>query len=217
MRPVDEITDEHMAYWSQFPDRRRANFLAPQDMDDCDACPTIVTTSVDDRGQTTPVVRVPFTLDDEDREAIAGGGTIWLSTWGGLPPHTLEVADAPRPLVDARAEEIALLKMERDGALALLGPHAIEVINRAERVEELERTIAMASAVVTSLVYQAREDLGDDATDDDHDRLTHIELCVGMALLGKTDPEVLGVPAHLVERVLAATGDIPPEYPGGES
>ncbi len=37
------------------------------------------------------VVRVPWVLDDDERAAIAAGGTLWLSTWGGLPPHMLEV------------------------------------------------------------------------------------------------------------------------------
>jgi hypothetical protein len=30
-------------------------------------------------------------LDEIELAALAHGGTIWLSTWGGLPAHQLEV------------------------------------------------------------------------------------------------------------------------------
>jgi hypothetical protein len=40
------------------------------------------------------VSRVPWTLDDDEIARLAGGGTLWLSCWGGLPMHMLEVSDA---------------------------------------------------------------------------------------------------------------------------
>lgn len=37
------------------------------------------------------VVRVPWQLDEIELVDLAKGGTLWLSTWGGLPPHALFV------------------------------------------------------------------------------------------------------------------------------
>ncbi|MDO8391031.1 MAG: hypothetical protein Q7V57_11120 [Actinomycetota bacterium] len=41
-----------------------------------------------------PVVRVPWLPDSDDIEALAAGGTIWLSSWGGLPIHSMIVDPA---------------------------------------------------------------------------------------------------------------------------
>lgn len=34
----------------------------------------------------------PRNITPAEIAALAAGGTIWLSTWGGLPPHQIEVA-----------------------------------------------------------------------------------------------------------------------------
>lgn len=43
----------------------------------------------EDLGQST--VRVAWTPDEIELTHLARGGTIWLSTWGGLPVHSLQV------------------------------------------------------------------------------------------------------------------------------
>lgn len=53
-------------------------------------CPSIVTD--DQLGNLFgKVVRVPWVLDEIELVHLAKGGTLWLSTWGGLPMHQLEV------------------------------------------------------------------------------------------------------------------------------
>lgn len=43
----------------------------------------------------TAVVTVPWVLEPGEAEAIIGGGVIHLTTWGGLPPHRLDVVAQP--------------------------------------------------------------------------------------------------------------------------
>lgn len=51
-------------------------------------CEAVVTHS---EGQV--IVRVPWKLDEIEVAHLAKGGTLWLSTWGGLPIHALEVGE----------------------------------------------------------------------------------------------------------------------------
>lgn len=59
-------------------------------MPDCGDCVSIHT--INEMG-TEHVVRVPWKPDEIELMHLAQGGTIWLSTWGGLPPHMLEVQE----------------------------------------------------------------------------------------------------------------------------
>lgn len=43
------------------------------------------------------MVRVPWQPDEEDLKLLNSGGTIWLSNWGGLSPHYLEVSPYTPP------------------------------------------------------------------------------------------------------------------------
>jgi hypothetical protein len=52
--------------------------------------PALVTVDPD-RG--THIIRVPFELDEIEVAHLARGGTLWLSTWGGLPIHMMEVQE----------------------------------------------------------------------------------------------------------------------------
>jgi hypothetical protein len=66
----------------------------PKEGPDVTPCPAIVTHQPDG----TPVVRVAWRLDEIELAALARGGTLWLSTWGGLPIHALHVDHAaPAP------------------------------------------------------------------------------------------------------------------------
>lgn len=99
MIPVTEPSPEHLAYWSGF-EHRVVIFLAPDDPPGAEPCPGIVTRVVED-GRTFEVVRVAWKPDEIEVAHLAQGGTIWLSCWGGLPAHMLEVqpptpAECPR-------------------------------------------------------------------------------------------------------------------------
>lgn len=96
MHPVTTYTEAQLDYWEGH-DARIVIFTSPDDPPDCTPCPGIVTRVVED-GRTFDVVRVAWKPDELDVAHLARGGTIWLSTWGGLPPHMLEVqppASAP--------------------------------------------------------------------------------------------------------------------------
>jgi len=83
---VNAITPEQLQYWAD--DRGEIHvFRAPDDVPGCSDCNAVVTPMPD--GQT--VVRVAWKPSDDDIMQLLAGGTIWLSTWGGLPPHMLEV------------------------------------------------------------------------------------------------------------------------------
>lgn len=86
------VTTYDLDYWSgQNP--RIAMFTAPEEIAAGVApCLGIVT---DDPADTdTPfgsAVRVPVQLNADEIEALGKGGTLWLSTWGGLPMWMIEI------------------------------------------------------------------------------------------------------------------------------
>lgn len=64
-------------------------FTTPAELDaGIEPCAGVVTDDVDSFG---PIVHVPWTLDEIELTELAKGGTLWLSTWGGLPVHALTV------------------------------------------------------------------------------------------------------------------------------
>lgn len=85
MEPIVEHTHDQWEYWSEFP-RQKVVFTSPGDPPGCVPCPAIVTKTVDGA-----VVRVAWKPNEIELAQLARGGTIWLSTWGGLPAHMLEV------------------------------------------------------------------------------------------------------------------------------
>ncbi len=85
-----QITDEDLGYWGDFV-TERVTYAA--DDPDTMPCPALATLTPDPHGVVgTYVVRVAWELDTDDLARLVAGGTLWLSTWGGLPPHMLEVA-----------------------------------------------------------------------------------------------------------------------------
>lgn len=83
------ITDADLGYWSEL-DPRVVTFAA--DDPDTQPCPAVVTAVPDPHGVLgRAVVRVPWELSEIELAQLAQGGTLWLSTWGGLPAHMLEV------------------------------------------------------------------------------------------------------------------------------
>lgn len=84
MNPVDDINTQHAAYWSGYT-VEAVTFRG--DGDSVADVRALVTT--DRHG--ARVVRVPWKLNEIELAQLAQGGTIWLSVWGGLSPHMLEV------------------------------------------------------------------------------------------------------------------------------
>jgi len=84
------IVDTDLRYWADLHPRV-VTYAA--DDPDTSPCPAIITTVPDPFGKVGPtVVRVPWELSEIELMHLAKGGTLWLSTWGGLPPHMLEVS-----------------------------------------------------------------------------------------------------------------------------
>lgn len=81
------ITDADMAYWGEL-NPRPALISGPGEVEaHIEPCHAIITNG-DEFGT---VVRVPWQLDEIELTHLAKGGTLWLSTWGGLPIHMIEV------------------------------------------------------------------------------------------------------------------------------
>jgi hypothetical protein len=84
VNPAEEITDDHVAYWAGHV-VKAVTFQG--DGDSVGDVRALITTDHDG----TQAVRVPWKLNEIELAQLARGGTIWLSVWGGLPPHMLEV------------------------------------------------------------------------------------------------------------------------------
>lgn len=95
MNTADQITAEMLAYWENAEGIETAKTVVMHAPAGQEAvvipCPTVHTTT--DHGL---VVRVPWVLFEIDLAHLAQGGTLWLSTWGGLPPHSIEVQEPVR-------------------------------------------------------------------------------------------------------------------------
>lgn len=88
---VDILSHPDPMYWTTHPDVAQVvdvrNFKAPTGEEDCTVAFGVVTVDRAGRG----VVRTAYKLDEIELAHLARGGTLWLSCWGGLPVHMLEV------------------------------------------------------------------------------------------------------------------------------
>jgi hypothetical protein len=87
-----EATPEQIAYWTERAGHEpvRRVIGGPEEAPDVMPCPTLV--GLDQtQGEGVVVCRVAFQLDEIEVASLAQGGTLWLSTWGGLPIHLVEV------------------------------------------------------------------------------------------------------------------------------
>jgi hypothetical protein len=86
------IEPRDLAYWEDLNPEVTV-FTGPGEVEaGVEPCATVVTD--DCIGNTFGrVVRVPWTLDEIELMHLAKGGTLWLSCWGGLPMHMLEVSE----------------------------------------------------------------------------------------------------------------------------
>lgn len=90
MNPV-EPTTEQVAYWTE-RDPSPQQFVimgGPEEGPDVIPCPCLVAREAN-------VVHVAYRLDEIEVAALAQGGTLWLTTWGGLPIHLVEVVPTER-------------------------------------------------------------------------------------------------------------------------
>jgi hypothetical protein len=96
VNPV-EPTDAQAAFWTE---RDGAEQVAktiggPHEGPDVIPCPALVAPIVVERDDGVPVrgviFHVAYQLDEIEVAALAQGATLWMSTWGGLPIHHLEV------------------------------------------------------------------------------------------------------------------------------
>lgn len=97
MHPLgaDELTDDLLAYWRAF-DYSLASFSAPVERElGIEPAFGLVTKPTPDMEGLGPCVRVAWRPDEIDLAHLAKGGVIWLSSWGGLPAHQIEVAPPP--------------------------------------------------------------------------------------------------------------------------
>lgn len=93
---VNDLTAQHLAYWSDY-DHRVATFTAPEEQAvGIEPAVGIITQPREPADLGLPCVRVAWKPNEIELAHLARGGTIWLSTWGGLPPHMLEVQE-PTP------------------------------------------------------------------------------------------------------------------------
>jgi hypothetical protein len=89
MMPRPIIPADHV-YWADYMPRE---VVFAADDPTFTPCPGLITNDLTTDVGGGAVVRVPWVLDEIDLAHLAKGGTLWLSTWGGLPPHMLEVQE----------------------------------------------------------------------------------------------------------------------------
>lgn len=86
------LTNDDLAYWHDV-NPKPCTFTGPGEIEaGVEPCQGVITR--DKLGnQFGQVVRVPWVLDEIELARLAQGGTLWLSVWGGLPMHMLEVSE----------------------------------------------------------------------------------------------------------------------------
>lgn len=85
MNPV-EATEDQRLYWEGRDECPQQPVVmgGPEEGPDVIPCPCLVARGVN-------CVHVAYRLDEIEVAALAQGGTLWLTTWGGLPIHLIEV------------------------------------------------------------------------------------------------------------------------------
>lgn len=94
MNIVNELRPEHLDYWSGF-ETKVMTFTTPAEREvGIEPATGVVTAPRDEADLGVACVRVAWKPNEVEMAQLIEGGTIWLSTWGGLPPHMLEVQSA---------------------------------------------------------------------------------------------------------------------------
>lgn len=90
MELVDPITIVHANYWADAYQTAIVSFGPPEGMEDCATCTAVVT----GYEEGPPVIRIPWQPSKKDVLNLMAGGIVWLSMWGNLVPHMVEVQEA---------------------------------------------------------------------------------------------------------------------------
>lgn len=90
MRPRPP-TNHDLDHWATEDGNRPEAFVigGPEEGPEVIPCPTLV--GVDEQFAGARVFHVPYVLDEIEVAALAHGGTLWLTTYGGLPIHRVEI------------------------------------------------------------------------------------------------------------------------------
>lgn len=95
MNIINDLDETHLSYWSGRETEVRT-FTAPDEISvGIEPAVGVVTEPTDVADLNMPTVRVAWRPSGEDLRDLQEGGCIWLSCWGGLPPHMLEVQPPP--------------------------------------------------------------------------------------------------------------------------
>ncbi len=88
---VREFTPEQLAYWADYAPVQMT-FTAPDEQAvGIEPCIGLVTKPRTPEDLEVNCVRVGWKPNEIDMANLIAGGTVWLSCWGGLPPHQIEV------------------------------------------------------------------------------------------------------------------------------
>lgn len=85
------IVPSDLAYWREH-NPRAVTFTSSEP--DVEPCPGVLTD--DPMRDDNVIVRIPWQLNEIELMHLAQGGTLWLSTWNGLPAHQIEVQEPVR-------------------------------------------------------------------------------------------------------------------------
>jgi hypothetical protein len=77
------------AYWAQRTELATDPYVigGPNEGSNVIPCPALVSHD----GETSRMIHVAWSLNELELAALAQGATLWLTCWGGLPIHNLEV------------------------------------------------------------------------------------------------------------------------------
>jgi hypothetical protein len=103
-----EATDAEVAYWDDRDTAGHEHLVigGPEEAPDVIPCHAIA-------GYGCPAVHVAYELNEIEVAHLATGGTLWLSTWGGLPIHRVEVVsrdDVSRGFRDRETSDLGALQ-----------------------------------------------------------------------------------------------------------
>jgi hypothetical protein len=90
-------TDAQRAYWRHVEGCEHHSVVigGPTEGPEVIPCPALIAPMGLDGPPGCPITHVAYELDEIEVAALARGGTLWLTTWGGLPIHELRVTLLP--------------------------------------------------------------------------------------------------------------------------
>lgn len=93
MELINKYEPDHLAYWADHTYVITV-FTSPEEVAH-NIQPAVGIITLPREAADLGVVRVALKPTPGELKALAMGGTVWLSTWGGLPPFMVEVQPPP--------------------------------------------------------------------------------------------------------------------------